>query len=1232
MSLASQLSFLESSTSTLQQINNNFVIASNSGVSNTATGALQITNGGLAVGGSVFVGGVVTATTFVGSFNGSVTGSAAQVNTIQQVSSATYYPVFVDSNNASSTGEIVYTTSSFVISPERGNVGFGVIPSNWGGIASNVLEFKGGGHMFGVAADNYFSVGSNAWYDGTNWRYKVSSKTATMYHQDTGRHEFFSAPSGTADATISGWVNRFQINDTGAIAFSSSGNGTAGQVLQSNGNAAPSWVNPSATTATNIAGGTAGQLHYQSAPGVTAFAGPGTSGQLLVSAGTSAPTYTNTGSIYVGGATGAANIFAGSAGQLHYQSAASTTAFVNSGTTGQFLQATTNGAPAWTNTGSMYVNRATIADNISGTAGVATTATNIAGGTAGQVHYQTAPGLTGFYGPGTAGQLLVSAGAAAPTYTNTGSIYVGAASSSVNLFGGSVGQFAYQTAAGATSFISTGSMYVNRATIADSVSGGSSQVNTIQQASSATYFPTFVDTNNASATAETIYTTSSFSINPSTGNVGIGTNSPIWKLHVQTASSGTDGIYVSSAVGGNAFFRPNNSTGANNSIVLQGDAGIIYSSSGGINTGGFVIAPWATATSGIRLDSSGNLGIGTSTPTNAGAAYKFVTTAASTGSYYQAFGGFSTDARFFGEYGYGGAGMFSNHPFLLFTNASERIRITPNGGVAFGGASNYGSAGQILQSNGDAAPTWVNASGLSVSTAINLSTDRTNWSTNGTITAVVGQLAWKNYGNNHTIFDASAGTSPQGGAVNNTNAAVAWTSSYPTLMGWNGSTTYGVRVDSARVADSASGSSQINTVQQVTSATFYPTFVDSNNASAAAETVYTTSSFSINPSTGNVGINITPSYKLDVNGGTLGSTVGNQIITQRLAVSSSNADYLEISNLRTSAGSDWTTAGWRLQQKIDATWMGYMQFNGVGNNGGIAFGTGNTTTSPNSITERLRITPNGGIAFGGGSNYGSVGQVLQSNGDAAPTWVDLSSGLFTKITTNTTVITGSKIIADTSGGAFTITLPALPATGAVVEIVDGANWATNNLTIGRNGQTIEGAASNLVLNTGGGKVELVYDGTTWEVYTNSSSGGGATIVNTTTNASTFYISMADATSGAMTTSYVSNTKLYFVPLTGTLNATIFNTLSDYHRKDNIVSITGAVEIVNNLNGVEFTWKDTGQKSAGVIAQQLETILPHLVDTDSNGTKSVNYQGIIGYLIESIKELENRLAIVESKIR
>jgi hypothetical protein len=134
------------------------------------------------------------------------------------------------------------------------------------------------------------------------------------------------------------------------------------------------------------------------------------------------------------------------------------------------------------------------------------------------------------------------------------------------------------------------------------------------------------------------------------------------------------------------------------------------------------------------------------------------------------------------------------------------------------------------------------------------------------------------------------------------------------------------------------------------------------------------------------------------------------------------------------------------------------------------------------------------------------------------------------------------------------------------------------------------------------------------------SAGAVTITNDTTTNSTFYPSMTSATSGSMSTATVSNSKLYFNPSTGTLNSTVYNSLSDESVKTNISIISDSLSIIDKINGVEFTWKDNDKPSAGVIAQQLEAILPALVDTDSNGLKSVNYSGIIGYLIEAIKEL------------
>lgn len=89
-------------------------------------------------------------------------------------------------------------------------------------------------------------------------------------------------------------------------------------------------------------------------------------------------------------------------------------------------------------------------------------------------------------------------------------------------------------------------------------------------------------------------------------------------------------------------------------------------------------------------------------------------------------------------------------------------------------------------------------------------TDRSNWNSVSGVSVVVGQLGWKNYGNNHTIFDASNATSPTGSAISNTNADVAWTGTYPMLVGWNGTSTYGVKVDTARYADSVSTSGALN--------------------------------------------------------------------------------------------------------------------------------------------------------------------------------------------------------------------------------------------------------------------------------------------------------------------------------------------------------------------------------------------------------------------------------------
>jgi hypothetical protein len=139
-----------------------------------------------------------------------------------------------------------------------------------------------------------------------------------------------------------------------------------------------------------------------------------------------------------------------------------------------------------------------------------------------------------------------------------------------------------------------------------------------------------------------------------------------------------------------------------------------------------------------------------------------------------------------------------------FSGSGANLTSIPN--AALTNSSFYVGTTSISLGRSSASQTLAGVSiDGNAATATKLSSGQSNWVGTGIIDSVIGMMAWKNYGNSHVIFDASAGTSPSGGGVNQTNATTPWSSTYPTLMGWNGSGTYGVRVDSARIADSTSG-------------------------------------------------------------------------------------------------------------------------------------------------------------------------------------------------------------------------------------------------------------------------------------------------------------------------------------------------------------------------------------------------------------------------------------------
>jgi hypothetical protein len=140
-----------------------------------------------------------------------------------------------------------------------------------------------------------------------------------------------------------------------------------------------------------------------------------------------------------------------------------------------------------------------------------------------------------------------------------------------------------------------------------------------------------------------------------------------------------------------------------------------------------------------------------------------------------------------------------------------------------------------------------------------------------------------------------------------------------------------------------------------------------------------------------------------------------------------------------------------------------------------------------------------------------------------------------------------------------------------------------------------------------------------------------TIQDDITSNITLYPAMMDSNTGTPNTAYVSSEKLYYNPLTGQLSATNFDSLSDVNKKTNIETIGNALELVMMMRGVTFKWKDNGHKSMGLIAQELEAIIPEVVITNDRGEKSVTYGSLIGLLVESIKDLNKQVIEIQSFI-
>ena len=161
----------------------------------------------------------------------------------------------------------------------------------------------------------------------------------------------------------------------------------------------------------------------------------------------------------------------------------------------------------------------------------------------------------------------------------------------------------------------------------------------------------------------------------------------------------------------------------------------------------------------------------------------------------------------------------------------------------------------------------------------------------------------------------------------------------------------------------------------------------------------------------------------------------------------------------------------------------------------------------------------------------------------------------------------------------------------------------------------------------GNWVELVNKETDGITGTGSENYNVGVITATTVQVGTALTLSTDILDGGGTVNILGNN----LNLAGVATAQDFDSLSDANFKDNIETVSNALEKVDSLRGVRFNWKRSGTPAYGVIAQELEQVLPELVHGGTGADpKTVNYNGIIGVLIESIKELSARVTELEGR--
>jgi hypothetical protein len=179
------------------------------------------------------------------------------------------------------------------------------------------------------------------------------------------------------------------------------------------------------------------------------------------------------------------------------------------------------------------------------------------------------------------------------------------------------------------------------------------------------------------------------------------------------------------------------------------------------------------------------------------------------------------------------------------------------------------------------------------------------------------------------------------------------------------------------------------------------------------------------------------------------------------------------------------------------------------------------------------------------------------------------------------------------------------------------------------------ALSNLAFTTNGVERMRITSSGALDLGANTIACGAITAPTSTNTINGLIISsgnvsgMGTLSCGAITAPTSTNTINGLLINAGTCTGVDFIATSDQRTKTNITSISNALDIVKELRGVYFTRIGQTKQTVGVIAQEVEAVLPEVVHTDSEGLKSVSYGNMIGVLIEAVKTLSEQLEKIQS---